>query len=140
MKFAMLLAALAAGTAATEPPQQFDLICTGKTEQTTINGKSQEPFSATYHLDLQAKKWCEDGCGAIYDIYSVQPATIQLKEPKHEEHRWGDEIDESFIGRTDGTYSALFSTGQGMNILMRKTDGHCEPAPFTGFPKIQTKF
>lgn len=132
---------------AAAPPQQFDLVCTGTTEQTTVGEpKRQEPFSATFHIDLEAKKWCTGGCGAIYEIYSVQPATIELKEPKRVERPIfplslaGDEIDTSFISRTTGEYHALFSTGQGRNILMRVTKGSCERRPFSGFPEIQTKF
>jgi hypothetical protein len=135
----------AAGAA--DAPQQFDLVCTGTTEQTTVGEpKRHEPFNATFHIDLEGKKWCTGGCGAIYDIYSVQPATIELKEPKHVERPTfplslaGDEIDTSFISRTTGEYHALFSTGQGRNILMRVTKGSCERRPFSGFPEIKTKF
>jgi hypothetical protein len=131
---------LLTAAAAASPAQKFDLVCVGSTQVTSLQDKHEEPFNTTYRVDLDAKKWCSGGCGAIHDIYSVQPAVLQLEAPVRTDTVTEYKIDESFISRETGQLQAFYSVGRGANIMMWNTKAMCQKQPFSGFPAIETKF
>lgn len=138
---ALIIAPLLLAGAAPAQPQQFDLACTGTTKTIAVGDEGERPWSTVFHIDLDKKKWCQDGCGSVYDFYAVQPAILQFKaSPEHEAGDLRTNEDEAFVSRTDGTYSAIHTMGQGIDRTMWTTKGSCEKRPFSGFPKFDTKF
>lgn len=118
----------------------FNLVCSGTIESTTLEGTRTEPYSYIYRLDLDAKKWCDDGCGVLRDIAEVQPAFIVLQPNKNIDTSTQKEFYETRIERETGRETTLLTSGRRASILIMKWEGQCEKQPFTGFPKFDTKF
>lgn len=119
----------------------FNLVCTGTITTDSLSKRgATEPYKYTYRIDLDKKKFCEESCVAIRDIYEVQPGFLKLSAPENvdtiDEKRFSD----STIDRQSGHQSTLMSSGRRANILIMKWDGECEKIPFTGFPVIKGKF
>lgn len=120
------LALAIAAPAAAQSPDQFDLICVGE-RGTHL---SKQPATVRYRLDLQARRWCADGCPNALPIHDVTPDLITLiKEgvagsigPYHTH----------IIGRTDGRALMLaYPRGRG---TLSSFAGDCTKAEFSGFP------
>lgn len=127
--------ALAAG-------QQFDLICKGTLQSSSITGEKSEPFEDHLRIDLERGKYCEDECRALFDIASIQPASLILLD-KRVDTPSEDSFLQISINRETGEYSGI----SGWRIPGRpeltgrlKYTGTCEAQPFSGFPTFQTKF
>lgn len=139
MKIGLLF--MAAAAAATNSPQQFDLTCTGTTKTIALGDTHEDPFRTTYHVDLAKNKWCQDSCGALYDFFAVQPATLQFKaSPEHEAGDLRTNEDEAYVNRETGEYSAIAVSGRGINRMLWTTEGTCEKQAFSGFPTLKGKF
>lgn len=119
----------------------FNLVCSGTiTTDSMFDHGKKEPYTYTYRIDLDKKKYCEADCGAIKDIYEVQPASIKLEAPKNVDTIDEKSFEDGFIDRQTGHQQLLAESGREASILIMKWDGQCEKQPFTGFPKIETKF
>ena len=139
---ALLLAALTSGTA---QQQQFDLICNGTMHTIRVTLAPQEPdssYSHHYRVDLKAGKWCEADCSAIRPITEIQPGFLQLQEQSKERGLLGNPGNfSSSIDRTTGEEHMMTEeTDDLLGKSLTTWDGKCEPASFSGFPKIETKF
>lgn len=128
-------------------PQQFDLICTGAAADTR-NG-AFEASDVHLRVDLAAGKWCEDPpanysgpirpCQVLHDIADVQPGMIWFEKETDEEQARSIAHSRS-VDRVTGEYAYFHD----LRILDRIDHiaivSKCEPAPFSGFPKVKTKF
>lgn len=136
MKILFLL--LAAATP--EGGDRFDLVCSGTKRFVAVGEDRSEPFSMTFHVDLEQRRWCQGSCGAINDIHNVQPALLELRAPVEIDTVSRRELDSEFIDRETGAYKAYHSVGRGARTMFWQYDGICEKRPFSGFPEVQTKF
>lgn len=118
----------------------FNLVCSGTLSQKSFQTERAEPYSYTYRIDLDAKKFCGDECKAISDIAEVQPGFIRLFPNKNIDTPRLREFSNETINRETGRHSALSTSGFGRNILIMKWEGKCERSAFTGFPEFKTKF
>ena len=132
---------LLVGAAPPAATTSFNLVCAGAitTDSIDIKGK-QEPYSYTYRIDLAKKKYCQGDCGAIKDIYDVQPASIRLDAPKDVDTIDDKTFADGFIDRQTGHQQILLEVGRDANVTISKWDGECVKQPFSGFTPITTKF
>lgn len=127
---------LAAAAAAT-----FNLVCTGTIESESFyGGKKTEPYSYTYRLNLDSKKWCEQDCKVLHHIADVQPGVLVLSPRKDIDTATRKEFTSGEINRETGRQTILATSGRRDGILIMKWEGQCEKAPFSGFPTLSTKF
>ena len=120
----------------------FNLLCTGTSTTTTLQGKKTEPYEATYRLDLDKMKWCESECKALHDIAKVQPTFISLQDEK-EDTPSRQSMTISQVDRETGRHTATLTAktyGRFGYTVIITYDGQCERQPFSGFPKFETKF
>lgn len=127
--------------AASQQPQQFDLVCTGEVKRDLLAPGS--PYNVVLRVDLAAGKWCEDGCGVIHDIAEVQPSIIYFEKESAEDRLLRNQRSH-FVNRGTGGYvrhvSERIEAGIASFRSERFTQGECSPAPFSGFPELKTKF
>lgn len=140
---ALVLAACAVPAIAAAQATQFNLLCSGTlTSSSVLNAERVEPYSSLYRIDLATQKWCEAECKALHDISSIQPAQLTLEERKT------DTLSEkslflNMIDRETGAHKVLVTSSTPRDRLSARSlhwEGTCEPAPFTGFPTLTTKF
>jgi hypothetical protein len=117
----------------------FNLVCTGTLETKSYFDRRIEPYERTYRMDLGAKKWCEGECKALFDFSDIGATYLILANKTVDTPR-----ERSFsshqIDRETGAESSLMTSGVRERILILKWDGQCQRAPFSGFPKFETKF
>ena len=119
----------------------FNLVCSGTITTDSFYARGQkEPYSYTYRIDLDKRKWCEGQCGVIRDIHDVQPVRIELEPPEDTNTPTKKRFFSSTINRTTGVHSTLLTSGRGTDMLIMKWEGSCSKQPFTGFPTFETKF
>lgn len=140
-----LLLILAAASATTSKPAQFDLVCSdGRIRFDLLD--EYKPWPMHLRIDLAAMKWCEDPppsmshitpCAVLHPVARAEPGVIFLDEATPEEKALGITRSQS-INRQTGSYSYYSSDPRRHSVIDAKAT--CEPAPFSGFPKIETKF
>lgn len=138
--------AAAAGAIATQSQsadQQFNLVCSGMTHSYSEKTSSvrDEPYSYAYRIDLKAGNWCEANCTVVRSIAEVQPTFMRLMPDRNEDAPTHREKWTSLISRTDGTQLTMVESWD--DLLGNSTmtwKGTCERQPFSGFPKVTTKF
>lgn len=122
--------------AASQPPQQFDLVCKGITVITSVGSPgSSKPYEKRYRLDIAKGKYCIDACiQGQSDLPEVTDRLIYLEKVKTTGR---DAYSVSnFVNRQTGEHFALAIDDRlGIN-----SKGKCEPQPFSGFPQLKTKF
>lgn len=123
---AFLLAAALASSSAAATTDQFDLICTG----TSQGYPTDRPENTRYRVDLAAKQWCSLSCSDIRPIAEIEPSTIWFKNKQKQFASDTEWIE--YVSRTSGKWVRVMGPWV--------TDGTCEPAPFSGFPTLNTKF
>lgn len=129
-----MLAAAAAVAAA------FNLVCTGTETTRSIAGEKLEPYTHIYRVDLDKKKWCEEGCSVVRDVAEVQQSFLELEPRRNVDTAVDRDFFEWTIDRTTGRESMLASKGLRADIIILKWEGTCARQPFTGFPSPPTKF
>lgn len=139
---AAALALLSVPAVAATPASQFDLKCAGTRTTKSMGTTSSEPYASVYRIDLDRKKWCEDECKALHDIASVQPAQLTLQN-EDEDTPSGSSTLSNFIDRETGAHRILAASkmrrSPAMTVVL-EWKGSCEPAAFSGFPDLKTKF
>lgn len=128
------LAAVAAAT--------LNLVCSGITTKTDINGSRSEPYSVTYRIDLTHEKWCagsDDDCRVPEQFADINDAMFQFIRTEKETDS-GRFFDVDQVNRETGRHQSLIISGRDAGIRTTKQEGQCEAAPFSGFPKINPKF
>lgn len=119
----------------------FNLICSGTITHDSINEHGRtEPYSYTYRIDLDKRKWCEAGCGAIHAIAELQPTFIQFEPTEDVNTVTEKRFYSGSIDRETGKQQILMEIGRDADIRIVKWEGQCTRAPFSGFPKFETKF
>ena len=113
---------------------QFDLKCKG-TRQIGIN-KPAEPLEYGLRINLATKQWCWDHCEEVYSIQEVRADRIVLKDIV-EDTSIKQKTSKNIVNRQTGAHDVILIEIRPYQSFA-ETKGHCEPAPFTGFPK--TKF
>lgn len=123
----MILAACATPAAAAD---QFDLLCKGQ-QRFAVNGATQ-PVEARYRVDTAARRWCRDQCFSVEALIGATPEKLVFKSrpktPPSEEVT--DESFERATGKWVDLYVGPYPPGE-----YASTEGRCEVAPFSGFPK-----
>jgi hypothetical protein len=119
----VLLLAVATPSFAAE---QFDLQCSGS----VYDGG---PISRHYRVDLTANKWCangDNGVCATRPIAETDPDLIWFeKEPR----KFPSDVGIiHYVSRLNGKWY--------WHLGPMEVEGTCEKAPFSGFPKLDTKF
>lgn len=126
---------LVALLAAAATPQQFDLTCTGQGGTDGTSSIAWAPTEVHFRIDLATRRWCEADCKIIREIAEVQPASIWLeKQSPYEKAR--EIVHFRAINRETGQYTRIEESRYGSTAER----GRCQPAPFSGFPEIRTKF
>lgn len=120
----------------------FNLICTGTMTSRSIAGEKSEPFEHIYRIDLDRQLWCESDCKTQREIFAVQPTSITLQSVDKDTPSVRQMISTT-IDRETGEFRSLVTDqipGRSSTIIILKWAGKCERQPFTGFPKVETKF
>jgi hypothetical protein len=126
---ALLSMALVISTPALALSDQFDLICAATV---TIQGTLESrPINRRYKIDLRANQWCANECASVKAFSEVSPTQLVFEEVKASFK--GDPSERlDFVKRDTGEWMFFSATWQGK--------GTCEPAAFSGFPTVKTKF
>jgi len=141
-------AAIAASAVATLPmaspaasANAFNLNCSGslRTLMPYLLKDETEPYSKTYRIDLDAKKWCDGECKAQFDIAEVTPLAIILQDKNIDTPREHQKV-RAQISRETGAEYIYANSGVGRMRMTMVWDGRCEKAAFSGFPRFETKF
>jgi hypothetical protein len=107
----------------------FNLVCSGTMRSGPVGlalpEQDGEPYSITYRIDLDARRWCSDACAAIEPLDSVFEGQIVLRN-QHDEA--GSSVVTIFPARGRFTDTLIED-----NIATLRS-GTCAPEPFTGFP------
>ena len=95
---------------------QFDLVCTGKS------------IAAHYRIDLARGEACDGACDRIWKMGDATSSELRIVDLPS---RFRDEVAErSIVNRQTGAWHYYLSASGEPDGY----EGHCEPAPFTGFP------
>ena len=117
----------------------FNLNCNGLAETQSVEaGKKVGQFSATFRIDLRAKKWCVDECKSTHDIVRFDDDVVVLQldrsrasVPSH--------YDRSTYIRVSGHLSEYhWSLPNADRIYFYQREAQCTEAPFTGFSPFGT--
>ncbi len=108
----------------------FDLICGGTLRTGPIGLALPEadcaPFTITYHVNVDERRWCADSCEAPEALASTFEGILFLRE------RY--DADGSHVIMVDARNGRFADTLiEGSEATLRS--GACSPAPFTGFPR-----
>jgi hypothetical protein len=121
---------------------QFDLICKGTLETSSVTGDQTKPFETHLRIDLQLGKYCEQACRAHFDIASIHPGALLLTD-KRVDAPSEDSFTRVEINRSTGDYRGA----SGWRVPNRpeltvslKYTGTCEAQAFSGFPALETRF
>lgn len=115
---AVILAAMLATAAAEPTSDQFDLVCTAKSD------------TVRYRIDLATRRYCAGECKSVRSIEEVSASEIVLvrKEPTFQ----SDSTSRAIINRSTGAWHTYaYIPGAGLPITR---DGTCEKAAFSGLP------
>jgi hypothetical protein len=129
----LIIAAALVATPAAAATEQFDLVCNGKTRESSI-GRWKAAPETRYRIDLAANRWCQGDCKQPEKIYEVSETKLTLKWIKEDTPRSRALIFIK-IDRSTGAWENYWSSS-----FFSETAGQCEVAPFTEFPVTPTKF
>lgn len=126
----LVLAAYAAVAAAT-----FNLNCSGLIELQDVAGKRVEPFTTTFRIDLNTKKWCEGPCSLTHDIVGFDDVVIHLQRDEALAGQAPSHARLDYV-RVSGHYSEYrMSYPDPTHVYFFQREAQCTEAPFTGFTK-----
>lgn len=120
----------------------FNLNCTGSFTTKSLFSDSTESYNYVYRLDMDKKIYCDGECKAQRPIFEISPTQITMRSSKVDSPSERSLNFES-IDRENGQHliTTTFSDPRDRNsVLIMKWAGKCEKAPFSGFPKFETKF
>ncbi len=121
-----------ASPALADTAAQFDLVCTGKVKD--IIKSTEEPFTTRLSVDLTTGTFSFTGAAQTQPIVSVDRGMITFLD-HHSRSELGEGTEVLKVSRDTGSYSRQSIMGV---VWAQYSDGTCEPAAFTPFPK--TKF
>ena len=118
----MISAALQIGLA-------FNLICSGTMRTGPVGlalpEADGEPFSITYRIDVDGRRWCSDECDDVEQLALIFEGQIVLRD-QHDPD--GSDVVTIFPAQRRFTDTEI----EGNVATLRS--GTCDPGPFTGFP------
>src|SRR5688572_14211593 len=76
MRFILLLVALTSTPALAA--EQYDLACQGT--KISKKGGPSEAYAFRVRIDLTGKKWCQDSCERVADIYEIGADKVVLAD------------------------------------------------------------
>jgi hypothetical protein len=107
----------------------FNLICSGTLRSGPVGlvmpEERGEPFTITYRIDVDGRRWCSDSCDDVEALDSIFEGQIVLRDQHDPE---GSNVITIFPAEGRFTDTLI----QGSNATLRS--GTCRPEPFTGFP------
>ena len=107
----------------------FDLVCSGTMRTGPVGlalpEQDGEPFTITYRIDLDARRWCSDDCADTEPLGTIFEGQILLRD----QH---DADGSSVVTIIPATRRFTDTAIQGNVATLRS--GTCVPAPFSGFP------
>jgi len=121
--FLLVLSLLATPAMAAD---QFDLVCKGQ-QRTSAAGK-WKPYEVRYRVDLSEMVYCRFNCKTLETVESADAARIVFQSVQG---RPGSTTALHYVDRSDGNWRYFLSGPVG---LIGDAEGHCEAAPFSGFP------
>jgi hypothetical protein len=118
----MISAALQIGLA-------FNLICSGTLRSGPVGlvlpEENGEPFTITYRIDVDGRRWCSDACDDVEQLDSIIEGQILLRD-QHDP-------DASSVITIDPAMGRFTDTMIVGNVATLRS-GTCIPKPFSGFP------
>ena len=107
----------------------FNLVCSGMLRTGPVGlalpEANGEPFTITYRIDLDARRWCSDSCDATEPVVLVFEGQILLRDRRDQD---GSNVITVFPANRRFTDTTI----AGDQATLRS--GSCEAAPFSGFP------
>jgi hypothetical protein len=107
----------------------FNLVCSGSLRSGPVGlalpEQDGEPFTITYRIDLDGRRWCSDDCGDVEQLASIVEGQIVLRD-QHDPD--GSDVITVFPARGRFTDTLI----EGDRTTLRS--GTCVPETFTGFP------
>src|SRR3954470_12779659 len=107
----------------------FNLVCSGTMRSGPIGlalpEQDGEPFTITYRIDIDGRRWCSDDCDDVEQLASIAEGQIFLRDRHHSD---GSDVVTIFPGERRFTDTSI----AGDRATLRS--GTCDPEPFTGFP------
>ena len=107
----------------------FNLICSGTLRSGPVGlalpEQDGEPFTITYRIDVDGRRWCSDDCSEVEPLASVVEGQILLRD-RHDPD--GSNVVTIFPAIRRFTDTQI----EGDRATLRS--GTCEPEPFSGFP------
>ncbi len=118
----------------------FNLLCTGTMTTAGTAKPETKPYAYEYRIDGSSGQWCVDNCKRISAIYEVQPAEIILENST--EMDAGDALTrtKNVINRETGAQVLTATVDMRGGKFAINWRGQCVRKPFSGFPKLETKF
>jgi hypothetical protein len=107
----------------------FNLVCSGTMRSGPVGlalpEQDGEPFSITYRIDVDGRRWCSDDCGEVEPLATIAEGQILLRD-QHDPD--GSNVVTIFpaLGR--------FTDTSVLGNVATLRSGTCDPEPFTGFP------
>lgn len=115
-----------------EPPQQFDLACTGLAWDHPTNGEGRAT-AYRIRIDLDRMRWCEGDCTRPREIFAVTADRYTLVDNEYRS-RTMRTVNKSWIDRVAGTHSET-NLAFGSLVQGSRREARCERAPFSGMPQ-----
>jgi hypothetical protein len=107
----------------------FDLICSGTLRSGPVGlalpEQAGEPFTISYRIDLDARRWCSEACAETEPLASIFEDQILLRD-RHDQD--GSNVVTIFPAARRFTDTLI----EGNRATLRS--GTCTPARFSGFP------
>ena len=107
----------------------FNLICSGTMRSGPIGlalpEQDGEPFTITYRIDVDGRRWCSDECGDVEPLAEIAEGQIVLRD-RHDPD--GSDVVTIFPAQRRFTDTSILG-----NVATLRS-GTCDPEPFTGFP------
>jgi len=120
----------------------FNLICSG--QMVTGNkyaGVKNVPYTTTYRIDLDSRKWCDGKCNKQWDIHDVSNREIIITDKYEVERNGNDQKTLEKFDRITGLHRLeVEAHDRTIGELTIKKSGSCKKADFTGFPSPEQKF
>lgn len=121
----------------------FNLHCWGveKTE-TVLSPDNVKRFDNIYRIDLDRQLYCSEDCKSPLPIARVTPIKLWLSDQTVDDYA---EYSNRYmiIDRQTGVLIGSWSNrrkADRLSLSITSWDGQCVVEPFTGFPKVDTKF
>lgn len=111
--------------------EQYDLACQGA--RVSKEGGASEPVSFHVRVDLTGKKWCQDGCQRVLDIYELTADKVVLADDVTYNTRT-DLQNNVTVDRKTNAYRQLAGQTRPETTYL-KIEAACTEQPFTPFPK-----